>query len=1179
MVDKKNQLSNASSTGGLGVHFENKVQASFVILMLSKGFAPCLPAWPIRGIQVQGRYLGYSTDDVIVFVKRDDNSAKLLGQIKHTIKITSKNKYFRDVVRSAWNDFNNKKLFNERTDIIALICGPLSAIDTNDVRNLLGYAEHAKSSKDFFQKMNLANFTSNSQRKKLEVFKDCLKEANDGVELTDEELWRFLKVFRLLIYDLDIKGVTLSLLHSIIGQYSQVSINSLWAELKDVIEVKNENAGSITLDTIPDHIRDVFRREPETVIPKDLAVAVSGEGDSDWDSGSIALDLAVANLVGGWNDKSDGDKEYIAKVSGENFGSWIGKMQNVLHQRNSPLSLKNGIWGVRFRLELWKRLGGRIFDDALDVFKEEVVKVFCERDPGFELEPDQRYAASIYGKVMSHSPFLRKGLADSLALFGNHPGCLSNCSRGKSQAVAVLSIREIFRDADWVLWGSLNDVLPVLAEASPEEFLSVVESALALDPCPFDTLFAQEGNGVMDRNYMTGLLWALEGLAWDEQYLTRVCVVLGELASHDPGGTWANRPANSLSTIFLPWLPQTIAGSKKRQVAVKTLIKENVDVGWRLLMSLLPNNHQISSGTHKPRWREVIPSDWSKKVSVKEYREQVSAYISMAVDIAQKDFKKLNELISYLDHLTPESFNKMLEHLTSKDVLDKPERELLPIWESLTDLISRHKKYSDAEWAMNPELVSKVEGVAKQLAPKAPANLYRRLFSGRDFDLYEEKGDYQEQQNKLGELRQRGVKEIIESGGIDEVVSFCEDVESPYNVGFSLGSLKGAVDSRILPDLLDTENKSLSAFVGGFVWARFRTHGWGWVDSFRIDMWRHSEVALFLCYLPFTRETWDKVSLLLDDESEYWSKVYVDPYRVKGDIDFAVEKLIKFGRPNSAIYCLNRNLQMKQPFNTSLATQALLSAVSTKETGHVVRTHDMVELIKVLQSDPGTDKDELFKVEWTYVPLLDGHNGVFPKILQERICSDTKFFCELIRLIYKSDKSDKVSSKSSEKQKIIATNAYRLLDEWRTVPGVLPDGTFSEVYFKQWLRSVKDDCLKSSHFDVALSTIGQVLIHAPTDKSGFWINKAVAEELNAKDAEPMRQGYSIGVYNSRGVHCVDPSGDPELKLSEKYNKLAEKTENEGFHRFAIALRGLAESYSNDAKRIKDEHAQREHKDQ
>ena len=117
-------------------------------------------------------------------------------------------------------------------------------------------------------------------------------------------------------------------------------------------------------------------------------------------------------------------------------------------------------------------------------------------------------------------------------------------------------------------------LLPTLAEAAPGEFLTAVEKALRKIPCPFDKLFSQEGSGITGGNYMTGLLWALETLAWDEQYLVKVTVLLGKLASHDPGGNWANRPDNSLKTIFLPWLPQTIASVKKRKVAIQTLQKE-----------------------------------------------------------------------------------------------------------------------------------------------------------------------------------------------------------------------------------------------------------------------------------------------------------------------------------------------------------------------------------------------------------------------------------------------------------------------------------------------------------------------------------------------------------------------------------------------------------------------------
>ncbi len=177
------------------------------------------------------------------------------------------------------------------------------------------------------------------------------------------------------------------------------------------------------------------------------------------------------------------------------------------------MALKNGRWRVAERKGLWQALGTRLFDDYLDNLKQCAVTVLSERDPQFELPPEERYAAIIHGKALKHSAELRKGLAESLALLGSQPDALTNCSQNKPETTALLAIRELFGKADWMLWGSLNNLLPVLAEASPDKFLNAVENALQQTPCPFDELFSQEGNGITGRNYLTGLLWALETLA------------------------------------------------------------------------------------------------------------------------------------------------------------------------------------------------------------------------------------------------------------------------------------------------------------------------------------------------------------------------------------------------------------------------------------------------------------------------------------------------------------------------------------------------------------------------------------------------------------------------------------------------------------------------------------------
>ena len=171
MSNTVKQLSNPASTGGLGVHYENRVQTSFVVLMITGGCSPCLPVWPINKIKLQGKYQNFDTDDLIVFVKQPNSSkyAKLLGQIKHSVKITN-NSDFSEVIQAAWNDFNNQDIFKEGTDAIALISGPLSATDTDDVRTLLDQARYSEDALDFIRRINLVRLTSNGQRKKMGVF-------------------------------------------------------------------------------------------------------------------------------------------------------------------------------------------------------------------------------------------------------------------------------------------------------------------------------------------------------------------------------------------------------------------------------------------------------------------------------------------------------------------------------------------------------------------------------------------------------------------------------------------------------------------------------------------------------------------------------------------------------------------------------------------------------------------------------------------------------------------------------------------------------------------------------------------------------------------------------------------------------------------------------------------------
>lgn len=892
----------------------------------------------------------------------------------------------------------------------------------------------------------------------------------------------------------------------------------------------------------------------------------------EWADGSPAPELAIALVLGSWNEKSEADRAVVGSISGKPYGEWIGKMREITLRPGTPLAQRDGNWKFIARYEGWYALGPRLFDEHLVRLQDAAISILCEKDPQFDLPTEERYASSIHGKVPAHSRSLRNGLAESLALLGSHPKALISCTLGKAELTSVLAVRAILVDSDWSRWSSLNNLLPLLAEAAPGEFLAAVENALNSDPCPFDEMFAQEGNGIMGETYISGVLWALETLAWDPNQLSRAVICLGELAARDPGGRWANRPANSLTTIFLPWLPQTCAPITKRDAAVSTLLRELPDIGWKLLVSLLPQSNSTSSGSRRPAWRETIPGDWSKSVTHREYWEQVAIYSEMAIKTATSNREQLIGLIEHIENLPPSAQQQLLAHLESEVVTTMPEPDRLSVWNKLVDLVTRHRKFADAGWAMNSDLVDNIAALAERLSPDTPAFRHRRLFSGRDLDLYEEKGNYEEQRDDLEVRRERAVSEIAASGDTQAVLSFASSVRSPWRVGIAFGIVaENKVDHVIMPDLLASEQESLAQFAGGFAWSRFQNRGWHWVDAIDTSKWTSSQIGQFLSFLPFTSNTWERSSLLLgEDDSSYWRKTSANSCESETNLGPAIDKLIEHARPYAAIRCLRKMLYDKQPLDNGRAVQALLAALSTSESTHSMDAYEIVEIIKALQDDPGTDPDDLFRVEWSYLPLLDRHNDASPRLLWRRLATEPGFFCEVIRLVFRSKKEERRTEEITEEQTNIATNAYRLLNEWQMPPGCREDGSYDGDALAAWLDAVKRECSDTGHLEIAMTMLGHALIHVPSDPGGLWIHRTAAETLNEQDAGDMRDGFRAELFNSRGAHLVDPTGKPERELADKYHMQAEAIEGAGYHRLATTLRELAESYEREAERVTQE---------
>ena len=873
--------------------------------------------------------------------------------------------------------------------------------------------------------------------------------------------------------------------------------------------------------------------------------------------------LAAANLVGSWDEGNGEDISVVSYMAGEEYSTWVNKARELLQLPDSPLSLENGIiWRVRDRHGLGPSLLARIFDQHLYILKEAAVDALT-----FKLPEEESSETQSQEKKSRPSKVLMEGLCGGLALLGSHSDKLKHCELHMGENTAKAAVREILADADWGSWASLNHNLPLLAEASPEEFLKAVEAALTAPADPFRELFSLENTGVVRQNYTTGLLQALECLAWDPKYLVRSCVALGRLASRNPGAGPASQPINSLVNILLPWFPQTTASPKKQKTAVKTLVRECPETAWYLVINLLPNQRTASAGSRKPSWRAFIPEDWEEKTTHEKYAEMSSFYTTLAFELMSDNPARLGKFIRSPDlpGLSPERF---LEILSSDSIANLPENERLDLWRDARRLVSMHRLHPDAEWAMDPDSISSLEETVGKIAPRGIVDSPEHLFSGNDHDYYEEEetlDNWREMEENLENRKREAVRKILESGGIDSVIELARTVKQPKTLGVSLGrAADEKVDRALLPSFIVSEDRNLSDFASSYIRCRHHGNGWTWTDGLDMKGWDDRQVGRFFSCLPFAAETWKRVSARSEDsEKEYWSETRVNPDGSEKGLEYAVNRLTENGRLSSAIKCLHAMHRRKRRINPSLCVETLGAALNSSETRDSETAGRITDLIKSLRENPETDSIKLFLLEWSYLGLMRAKNTV-PESLEKWLAADPNFFRKLIRILY-GPKSD---GESPEKRRTRAENASYLLHNWRIPPGTREDGSFSGESFSRWFSAVKDAFASTEFAEIALLRLGKVLVNCPPDPDGLWIDRAAAEALNSEDAQALRDGLKSGFRNSRGAGFLDPSGKPEKDLAEKYRQMAEDAENAGYQRLAADIRELSDDYDHDSERVK-----------
>ena len=927
---------------------------------------------------------------------------------------------------------------------------------------------------------------------------------------------------------------------------------------------------------VPDADLDRYMRAGNKSLVALRRVSTQSRDPEAWGADLADRPIRRAWLAGAWSQTRSGDAEAMDALT-ETGGDELEERLTAAIRQPDPLFTRVGAtWAVAAPEDSWRVARQLISDRDLDSLERAIQTVLGAVDPRLELPAEDRWLAEIHGKSRIHSSDLRKGLGRSLALLGARGDELwlsaGRSARQWAERVAWNLFERATQDESAQLWTSMEDIVPLLAEAAPDPFLrELSQSTSGTEPLA-GKLFQDVDDHWNAGSPHTGFLWALEGLAWSEQYMGYAAEVLAQLAEIDPGGRLSNRPSASLEAIFKPWYPQTSAPLATRVQTLDALIRRHVEVAWELLLDLIPEPSGFASQSYRPQFRAWGgPSEPS--VPRSEFIEMVKAACDRVLMLATEKPSRWVSVLPKLGRMPPESRWEALDALGTLDPANLNHEERLALWEAIDHLVRRHREHEEAEWSMDEESLMALGNVRDRVTPDRPSDVHRWLFDDWHPSIGVSPADDLESYDAaLEAVRRQAIHEVLESEGWDAVVALAGTVELPWAVGFSLAHASDANDGAALA-LLDGPDRSQIQFAEGYARARLA----GDLDRIREWVERSSGRPVLQARLLQLSVDVEGAWRLLAEygpevDSAYWSEFM--PYGRGADFPFvseAARQLIAHGRVAMALDALSMYAARQSGVDTDLIIEAL-KTFGTKEDPETARVsdYDISRLLDYLKQE-GIDDETIALLEWRYLPLLQDESRTLA--LENLLARNPGTFVALVELVFRRASED-ADSASRNDNPTLASNAYRLLREWRIVPGTREDGTVDGVALNEWLAEARRLLADADRMEVGELHIGEVLAHAPEDPDGTFPTLPVRDALEAAPNNRLERGFGIGLFNKGGITSrgLTDGGQQEYELAAKYESWASAV-HATHPRTASALRDMAESYRDEGRR-NDEEARR-----
>ncbi len=834
--------------------------------------------------------------------------------------------------------------------------------------------------------------------------------------------------------------------------------------------------------------------------------------------------IIPALLLGEWNEDWQDDRDLVKLMTAKEYDTYIEEITPLLFVDETPLIRIGKIWKIKSPYDLLKQLVVYITSSHLERFAEVVEWVLQDDDPDAEEKMNEK-GLHWWQNKQAFSGRLKEGVFQSLTLLS----IVTSRNQNNKDWVNSFIERKI-KDFNLKRYLTHRHNLQWLVEASPSSFIKFIQNDIKKGSLLLNQIMDvkhKDFSIIGTEIYYSELLFALEALAWDEQYLFDTTDILMYLCSYRNDSNYANKPINTLLSIYRFGLPQTYAPFETRLEILKSCATKHPKTISSLCVLLLKGlSEQVFMPNAHFRWRmrerkeapNYIPSIPTT---------HVIAIVQLLLATSEFSVENIKEMVNLsFDNYLRGCRTMFLDAISKcKDKIKGNEE----ITDCFREKINWHLQYQESNWALSKEELVPFEKLLSEIESDDILIKNKYLFENfliKTPDYKDYDNDFLKKNKETRETRAKIIKQIIDEKGLDAVWSFAEIVKHKEGVANAIFDLYGTdIHDEIYRKYC---NGYLSkTFVNRYFFSVYSGQGESAYMSIIEELSSISQkhISIILSAPGYQQTLADFASTLSKDvEKEYWEDVNIlnSPEEEYGNI---IWKLCSVKRYTDILHII----QIKNNENI-IATDIkirILHEMIANGAWDVLRNHiyEISEVLKTISlPKDNTQKSILLQMEFIMYDNLCHYMNTHEIHLMQEINKDPSLLMEIYALVFKAeDGVEEEYPKDNtqiESKLAMAQLAYRFIHNYHEVPCSSPTGEVNENALSEYFEELKRLAKQYNRTNILPIIIGRIL-------GNFRETKDYPSEIFCRFVEHFNDNridseIRCALYNRRGMTTRSP---------------------------------------------------------